>query len=407
MPATVSISVQADTYVNSALPASNYGSATVFRLLNSTSILNGYLRFNVQGLAGYPITRAQLKVFTTTNSSAGISAFSVADNTWLETAINYSNAPLMGNLIGSSGAMTANNWVTLDVTPFITGEGVYSLGLVTSSTSTLSFASRESGSNSAQLVLDLAIPDHQAPTTPAGLSAVAAGPAQVNLSWSASSDNVALAGYTLYRDGAVLTTVSGSTLAYTDFTAQPQTSYAYSVDAYDAAGNHSAQSDPATVTTPAMPASMTFGVQADTYVNSGSPSTNYGSLTVFRLLNSTSIYRGYLRFNVQGLAGAPIVRARLLIYTTTNSSVGISALSVADNSWGETTINNNNSPAMGPSIASSGAITANNWLTIDVTPYITGEGVFSIGLTTTSTSTLAFAARESGANAAQLIIDFQ
>jgi len=98
--------------------------------------------------------------------------------------------------------------------------------------------------------------DWTAPTVPVGLTATAAGPTQVNLAWSASADNVAVTGYTVYRNGSVLVTVDGGTLAITDTTATPSTHYTYTVDAFDAAGNHSAPSSAAAVTTPALPDSI-------------------------------------------------------------------------------------------------------------------------------------------------------
>jgi acid phosphatase len=58
-----------------------------------------------------------------------------------------------------------------------------------------------------------------------------------------------VAGYEVYRDGARVATVRGAT-AWTDSTVQPSTPYAYTVDAFDAAGNVSTQSSPANVTTP-------------------------------------------------------------------------------------------------------------------------------------------------------------
>jgi chitodextrinase len=93
--------------------------------------------------------------------------------------------------------------------------------------------------------------DTTAPSTPTGLSATAVGPTTVDLSWTASTDNVGVTGYTVYRNGSALTTVEGSTLSYSDTTAAPSTTYTYTVDAFDAAGNHSAQSGPAAATTPA------------------------------------------------------------------------------------------------------------------------------------------------------------
>src|SRR5207245_1350507 len=60
--------------------------------------------------------------------------------------------------------------------------------------------------------------------------------------------NSAVAGYTVYRGGTKIATV---TTTYTDKSVSPSTTYSYTVDAFDPAGNHSAQSSPATVTTPA------------------------------------------------------------------------------------------------------------------------------------------------------------
>jgi hypothetical protein len=114
----------------------------------------------------------------------------------------------------------------------------------------------------------------------------------------------------------------------------------------------------------------------------------------------------YLQFNVQGLPGNPITRARLLIYANNSSSVGIRAQAVADNSWGERTMTYNTAPALGAILASSGAFATGNWVTLDVTSYITGNGTYSFGITTTSATAMGFQARESNSNGAQLIIDF-
>src|SRR5215831_2881665 len=90
--------------------------------------------------------------------------------------------------------------------------------------------------------------DTTPPTAPANLTAAAVSPTQVNSSWDASTDNVGVAGYKVYRDGVFL--ASTSTTFYTDSTVQGGTSHSYTVYAYDAAGNISPASNTATVTTP-------------------------------------------------------------------------------------------------------------------------------------------------------------
>ena len=95
--------------------------------------------------------------------------------------------------------------------------------------------------------------DTTPPSVPTGLSATAAGSTTVNLAWNASTDNVGVTGYTVYRNGAVLATVGASTLGYSDAAVAQATTYTYSIDAFDAAGNHSAQSATASVHVPGVP----------------------------------------------------------------------------------------------------------------------------------------------------------
>jgi hypothetical protein len=110
---------------------------------------------------------------------------------------------------------------------------------------------------------------------------------------------------------------------------------------------------------------------------------------------------------VLGLGGKSIAKARLLIFANSGSTQGISALAVADNTWGELTTNYTNFPALGGTLASSGAVATGSWVTLYVTSYITGEGTYSFGVTTPSSTAISLASRESGADSPQLIIDLQ
>ncbi len=105
--------------------------------------------------------------------------------------------------------------------------------------------------------------DTQPPTVPTGLKVTSATSTTVGLSWTASTDNVGVAGYTVYRNGVALGTTN-STPSYTDTTATPSTTYTYTVAAFDAAGNHSAQSSPISVTTPAASPPSASWVQGGT-----------------------------------------------------------------------------------------------------------------------------------------------
>jgi chitodextrinase len=101
------------------------------------------------------------------------------------------------------------------------------------------------------IVLVAGSSDTQPPSVPQSVAAVANSATSVTVTWAASTDNVGVAGYDVYRGTSKVATVGGSTTSYTDTTALPSTTYSYTVDAFDAVPNTSAKSAPATVTTPA------------------------------------------------------------------------------------------------------------------------------------------------------------
>jgi lysophospholipase L1-like esterase/chitodextrinase len=98
-------------------------------------------------------------------------------------------------------------------------------------------------------------PDTQAPTTPGTPTASGVSASQATLDWSASTDNVRVVGYDIYRapgaSGGSFTSVGASTTtSFTDSGLAASTTYRYQVRARDAAGNTSAFSAAVAVTTP-------------------------------------------------------------------------------------------------------------------------------------------------------------
>jgi chitodextrinase len=93
--------------------------------------------------------------------------------------------------------------------------------------------------------------DTTRPTIPGGVTATAISPTQVNVTWTASTDNVGVDHYDVLRNGAVIRTPATS--PFSDLTATANTAYTYCVIAYDAAPNAS-ETPPGTacssVTTP-------------------------------------------------------------------------------------------------------------------------------------------------------------
>jgi hypothetical protein len=120
--------------------------------------------------------------------------------------------------------------------------------------------------------------DDQAPTTPTNFRTTFIASREVDLDWHPSSDDVGVAGYTVYRDGSPLTTVPPSRSAYRDTAVQPSTTYVYVVDAFDLAGNHSQQSPALSVTTPGIaPSDPVIAAAGDIACSPDDPSFNGGS----------------------------------------------------------------------------------------------------------------------------------
>jgi hypothetical protein len=110
-----------------------------------------------------------------------------------------------------------------------------------------------------------AVADTAPPTTPTNVAAHVVSSSQVNLTWAASTDDVAVAGYYVFRNGSQITTTSDT--SYSDTGLSPSTTYSYTVQAFDVGHNVSAQSSPpATVTT--QPASTNPPVISNVQVTS-------------------------------------------------------------------------------------------------------------------------------------------
>jgi len=122
--------------------------------------------------------------------------------------------------------------------------------------------------------------DAIAPSVPSNAVATALSSAKIKLSWDASTDNVGVTGYHIYRDLALVATTTA--LDYTDSGLTASTTYAYTVSAVDAAGNESAQSATATATTLAAP------VTPPTPSGAGAGSSQQQVLLVTRAVTATA-----------------------------------------------------------------------------------------------------------------------
>jgi glucose/arabinose dehydrogenase/PKD repeat protein len=130
-------------------------------------------------------------------------------------------------------------------------------------------------------------PDTTPPGAPSGVDATAVSATQINLTWTAASDNVGVSQYRIERcQGAgcsVFTEIATSpTTSYSDTGRSPSTSYSYRVRAQDAALNLGPYSNTDTATTPAASAGLvaaySFNEGSGANVADASGSGNAGSI---------------------------------------------------------------------------------------------------------------------------------
>jgi chitodextrinase len=223
--------------------------------------------------------------------------------------------------------------------------------------------------------------DTTAPSIPTNLTGSAASATQINLSWTASTDNVGVTGYRIYRGGSQIGT-SGST-SYSDSTVVGSTTYSYTVAAYDAATNVSAQSAAKNVSTPdvtppSTPTNLTATAASPSRINlswSASSDTGGSGLAGYR------VYRG----------GTLVASPATTSYSDTNLAASTAysyTVRAYDNATNTSGQSNTASATTWPAVVASVSTTTWKWIkrgtnspNIDPAVVCTGSGGSGSGYT--------------------------
>ena len=152
------------------------------------------------------------------------------------TLSGYKPATTMGNMLiqGSSSIHDVKNVTFENVTRY-DGKAVTATSANVSISGSVSNIKFGAGGGTP-------IPDKTVPSVPLNLNGSAASSSQVNLTWSASTDNAGgsgVGGYNVYRNGVYVASVTGASASVTGLAAN--TSYNFTVASYDNASNNSAQ----------------------------------------------------------------------------------------------------------------------------------------------------------------------
>jgi chitodextrinase len=175
---------------------------------------------------------------------ATASGQNVINLTW---TVSTDNVKVTGYRVFRDGVLAAT----------VTGTAVSDTGLAPASTHSYTVAAIDAANNQSGLsntaTATTATPpanDTVAPSVPTGLIATGSSPSTIDLSWNASTDNVGVTGYKVYRDGAAVEVATVTTgTSYSDTGLTTGTAHTYTVAAFDAANNLSAKSTSASATT--------------------------------------------------------------------------------------------------------------------------------------------------------------
>ena len=112
---------------------------------------------------------------------------------------------------------------------------------------------------------------------------------------------------------------------------------------------------------------VTLTVAEDSYVSSGTPTTNFGTASVLGVDGSPTEI-SYLKFDLGAYAGREITGATLQLRATSSGSSGTQNVKlVSDDSWTETGITYNNKPALGTAVGNLGPTSSNTNYNVTLT----------------------------------------
>lgn len=251
-------------------------------------------------------------------------------------------------------------------------------------------AQNVSDPSNTQSITTPAKPDLSPPTTPTNLITTTITSTQVGLSWTASTDDIGVVSYDIYRDSVKIGSSTSTT--YGDGTVTAGQSYVYYVVALDASGKVSAASNQVTAQVPAstQPVTVTTEPSDDAGLHKSHSNNNYG-LGSTMTADANQVENFIMKFKVSGIGTRTVTSAQLRLWNIDSSDSGGQFHPVTDNNWQESTVTWNNAPVASPTtLFSLGSVTSNNYYLIDLSNYITADGTYSIRIDNTSTNSASY-----------------
>jgi GH18 family chitinase len=216
------------------------GNARYIRLWtngNTVSDGNEYVEVEAYGNTVSADTQPPLVSITSPSSGLAVGTVNVTANASDNVGVAGVQFKLDGANLSAEDTVApySTSWNTL-----LTPDGTHALVAVARDT-----AGNQTTSSNISVSIDVG-----APSVPTNLSATAVSSSQINLAWNASIDTVGVVGYKVFRGGVQIATAATNSYSNTGLSAG---TYTYTVQAYDAAGNTSSQSAPASATLQSTP----------------------------------------------------------------------------------------------------------------------------------------------------------
>ena len=244
---------------------------------------------NVSGIATSNVATAACPDTTPPSTPTGLATSAIAATSAnLSWTASTDNIAVTGYRLFRDGSQVGTSATTNFSFTGLTCETTYMLGVAA-----VDAAGNVSGTAS-ESVPTAACPDTTPPSTPTGLATSAIGQTSATLSWTASTDNVAVTGYRLFQGGSQVGTSATTSFGYTGLTCG--TTYTLAVVAVDAAGNVSGTATKSVTTTacadttpPSTPTGLaTSAVAATSATLSWTASTDNVAVTGYRLFQGGS-----------------------------------------------------------------------------------------------------------------------
>ncbi|HWU46764.1 MAG TPA: DNRLRE domain-containing protein [Humibacter sp.] len=383
---TLTASPSDDAMVFQSNPTTNYGSNTQLSVNGGSNTVQSFLKFAIPAApAGTYLSGATLGVRTSTDPTAGSTStqnINLVTGAWDQSTVTWNNRPTaLGAQLGAINAATATNtpyMVNLSAASLSAGSTV-SFVLTSSGSDNLRLWSSESSTPSYRPLLTLVFSpgapptDTTPPSVPSGVAANASD-TSIAVTWSASSDNVGVTGYSVYRGSTAGFTADASSkiadlpgTSYND-TGLAAGTYYYKVTARDAAGNVSAASGAAsaTIAPPVQPPTVvTLNPTDDAMVYQSNPTTNYGTNTQLSANGGTNTVQSFLKFALPAApAGTALTSATLRVRTSTDATAGSAdphAFRTATGDWSQSSVTWNTRPtSLGGTVGTLSGATATN-----------------------------------------------